>query len=92
MPSSDLNDYIQLQKEIKRLKDDNLHLSSENKELLNRVKSMEIEDSTTGAQSSNVEVQNNEILIIENLNQEIYVSGNKFLEFEKLNSTFFLLI
>lgn len=41
MPSSDLNDYINLQREIKRLKEDNTHLLGENKELLHKVKSLE---------------------------------------------------
>lgn len=34
MPSSELNDYIQLQKEIKRLQEDNRHLVEENSRLL----------------------------------------------------------
>lgn len=38
MPSSELGDYINLQKEIKRLNEENFHLSSENKELLVKLK------------------------------------------------------
>jgi len=38
MPSSELGDYINLQKEIKRLNEENFHLSSENKELLGKLK------------------------------------------------------
>lgn len=35
MPASELSDYIQLQKEIKRLQEDNRHLIDENSKLLN---------------------------------------------------------
>lgn len=70
MPSSELNDYIQLQKEIKRLKEDNVHLSGENKELLSRVRFLE---ASTSASDSNNEPQINQESIIESLKQEIQV-------------------
>lgn len=70
MPSSELNDYIQLQKEIKRLKEDNVHLSGENKELLSRVRFLEASTSTS---DSNNEPQINQESIIESLKQEIQV-------------------
>ena len=70
MPSSELNDYIQLQKEIKRLKEDNVHLSGENKELLSRVRFLEASTSTP---DSNNEPQINQESIIESLKQEIQV-------------------
>ena len=38
LPSSELSDYINLQKEIKRLSEENFHLSTENKELLSKLK------------------------------------------------------
>ncbi len=69
MPSSELNDYIQLQKEIKRLREDNVHLSSENKELLNRVKILE----TTSSATDNTMYLQGQETQIESLKHEINV-------------------
>lgn len=80
MPSSELNDYIQLQKEIKRLKDDNTHLCSENKELLNRVKNIEYSEISENIKNINEERA-------ESLTQEINVNTllNKNFFFIRIN-------
>lgn len=41
VPQNEFSDYIQLQKEIKRLNEDNEHFMSENRQLLARIKQME---------------------------------------------------
>lgn len=67
MPSSELNDYIHLQKEIKRLKDDNVHLNSENKELLNKVKLMEASLSSSDRSETSINISE---ALVESLKQE----------------------
>ena len=67
MPSSELNDYIHLQKEIKRLKDDNIHLNSENKELLNKVKLMEASLSSSDRSENSINISE---ALVESLKQE----------------------
>lgn len=41
MPQNEFSDYIQLQKEIKRLNQDNEHFMSENRQMLARIKQLE---------------------------------------------------
>ena len=75
MPSSDLNDYIHFQKEIKRLNEDNMHLSNENKQLLHKLKKFESNKSDDfGSEGYMSEQQKQEYEItIENLKQELFV-------------------
>ncbi len=75
MPSSDLNDYIHFQKEIKRLNEDNMHLSNENKHLLHKLKKFECnktEDFESEGYLSQQQKQEYEIAI-ENFKHEIFV-------------------
>ena len=69
MPSSELNDYINLQKEIKRLNEENFHLSTENKELIGKLKHFkQTEDDTSFVH------QQDHVEKLETLEQEIFVS------------------
>lgn len=79
MPSSDLNDYIYLEKELKRLKEDNLHLKNENQELLSKIKLKNTQIEEARDTDRLFEEKNFEI---ENLKQEIY-GLKKRLEMEK---------
>ena len=88
LPPSELNDYINLQKELKRLNEDNLHLSNENKELLNKLKNhqnlnvkkesdnkeeqQQQQDSSFLLNEFSIKQQQYEVNIY-NLQQEIYV-------------------
>lgn len=76
MPTSEYSDYINLQKEIKRLSEDNVHLLSENKQLINKLKKYEkkseAEDDAFGIESSFSIKQLEYETQIENLKQEIY--------------------
>jgi hypothetical protein len=90
-PSSDLNDFIHMQKEIRRLNEDNKHLAGENKQLYMKLKKYEnssrsnlLADDFVSVSSSptimvNVEAQQQQIQeyenTIEGLKQEIFVSG-----------------
>jgi hypothetical protein len=73
MPSYELADYLNLQKEIKRLNEDNVHLISENKELIGKLKAFQTN------QKDNLEEQSslNESLELEGtvraLREEIFV-------------------
>jgi predicted RNase H-like nuclease (RuvC/YqgF family) len=79
MPSSDLNDYIHLQKEIKRLKEDNTHLMSENRDLLNKVKTLKLTSSGNAAGESSSSAADDDMVhdekTINELKQEIFVGG-----------------
>lgn len=76
MPSSDLNDYINLQREIKRLKEDNTHLLGENKELLHKVKSLE-----AAANPTSLLVDSDQQ--ISDLKKEINVIWKKYINMKK---------
>lgn len=81
MPSSELNDYIQLQKEIKRLADDNAHLMSENRELMNKLKSKKgrkpSAEETQKLSDDFSQKQRNYEEAIESLKNDIYVTINE---------------
>ncbi|RNA04179.1 Thyroid receptor-interacting 11, partial [Brachionus plicatilis] len=71
MPSSDLNDFIYLDKELKRLKEDNLHLKNENQELLSKIKLKNKQIEETQAKDNDSLFEEKKIEI-ENLKQEIF--------------------
>ena len=71
MPTSEFSDFLNLQKEIKRLNEDNVHLSNENKILLSRLKNLEAK---TGQEKRNESTEKQFEEIIDKLNQELFVS------------------
>lgn len=73
IPQSEFSEYIHLQKELKRLNEDNLHLVNENRQLINRIKHLEETTSlkdTTSFDQTQKELENT----IANLKKEIFVS------------------
>ena len=71
MPSNELSDYINLQKEIKRLKEENFHVASENKELLGKLKYLkQFEEDTQASASHSQEYE----MKFANFEQEIFVN------------------
>ena len=74
MPPTEFSDYIYLQKEIKRLNEDNLYFSNENKHLINRLRALEAQ----AEQENNSVAVNNEQTLqnsIAELKQEIFVNN-----------------
>lgn len=85
---SELNDFIHLQREMKRLNEDNTHLRSENKQLISKLKKFEnkksdLVESTSGSVVSNQQKIEYESTI-EDLKQEILKLKNR-LETDKDN-------
>lgn len=81
MPCSDLNDFIYLDKELKRLKEDNLLLKNENQELLSKIKlkNIQIEEAKIKDKDRAFEEKKIEI---EKLKEEI-IRLKKQIEIEK---------
>jgi len=85
-PQNEFSDYINLQKEIKRLNEENRFFMSENKQLTSRIKALENRPDTTpniaednGAQSDLNEQRQRELeAMIDELKQEIFVSRYHF--------------
>jgi regulator of replication initiation timing len=77
MPSSELGDYINLQKEIKRLNEENFHLSSENKELIGKLKFFR-QSEENAPQSTSLDLQQDYERKLEKLEKEIFVSLKLF--------------
>jgi hypothetical protein len=73
MPSSELGDYINLQKEIKRLNEENSHLSSENKELIGKLKFFR-QSEANAPPSTSLDLQQDYERKLEQLEKEIFVS------------------
>ena len=74
MPQSEFSDYLNLQKEIKRLNEDNLHFSNENKILINRLKNLEARKSPALLETHEDAVsQKRDEETIDKLKQEIFV-------------------
>jgi hypothetical protein len=71
MPQSELSDYINLQKEIKRLREDNLHLLNENKQLLSKARLLEMKnDSNLNNEQLNIS-RNEYDSMVHTLNQQV---------------------
>ncbi len=70
MPQSELSDYINLQKEIKRLKEDNLHLLNENKQLLSKARLLDMKTESNRSSETNVS-RNDYDTMMESLNQQV---------------------
>lgn len=70
MPQSELSDYINLQKEIKRLKEDNLHLLNENKQLLSKTRLLDMKSESNRSTELNV-LKNDNDAMLETLNQQV---------------------
>ncbi|CAF0712604.1 unnamed protein product [Brachionus calyciflorus] len=77
MPSSDLNDYIHLDKEIKRLKEDILYLQNENQDLLAKIKLKNEQLERANSSERNQNVINEKNSQIESLKQEIEELKNR---------------
>jgi hypothetical protein len=71
VPQSEYSDFIHLQKELRRLTEDNIHLINENKKLFNRIKNFEQINSATENSTDN---QKDLEINIQSLKKEIYVS------------------
>ena len=76
VPQSEYSDFINLQKELRRITDDNIHLTNENRQLLNRIKNFEQINSTTESTLSSSSTDNLKELemTIQSLRKEIFVS------------------
>lgn len=89
VPQNEFSDYIQLQKEIKRLNEDNQHFINENKLLMNRIKLLEakadtnINDISTNNLQSEFESKQRQLEItVDEQKQEIFGLQNR-LEVDK---------
>ena len=69
---NDLTEFVHLQKEIKRLNQDNQHLLNENKDLISKLKGLE---SKQGGESNTLDMASSQQSqqIIDELNREIFV-------------------
>ncbi len=85
-PQNEFSDYINLQKEIKRLNEENRFFMSENKQLTSRIKALESRPDTTSNSAEDNEAQRDlneqrqrELeAMIDELKQEIFVSRYQF--------------
>ena len=81
MPSSELNDYIRLQKEIKRLQEENRHLIDENHKLLKQTTST-MTSSLSSSKLSSMQGKFKEIKINDDSDTNILLDD----DFEEVNS------
>ena len=86
VPQSEYSDFIHLQKELRRITDDNIHLTNENRQLLNRIKNFEQINSTTESSTDNNQKELE--MTIQSLKKEIFVSYIFFSN--HISNTFFL--